>query len=169
MSICDPKIFKQVFTEWIKPVQRFIQSKGVDSGKSADLSQEAFIRLWNNCSKVSIEKSKAFLFTVANNLVIDEFRKLQSQLKLRQKIGVAINKQDGQFELELEEFRQSLEKAINSMTPGAREVFVLFRFNNMTYKEIAGKLSISIKAVEKRMSKALAHLLDSGIKLGKRR
>ncbi len=160
MGICDQKVFKRVFMEWSKPIQRFLQSKGLDVGQSADLSQEAFIRLWNNCAKVSIEKSKAFLFTVANNLAIDAFRKAKTQLKLKQIPSAKANIQDGQYQLEMAEFKTKLESAINSMTPASKEVFILNRFNEMTYKEIAAQLSISVKAVEKRMSKALRHLAE---------
>ena len=158
MNICDPKVFKQVYFEWIKPVQRFIQSKGLGISQSADLSQEAFIRLWNNCAKVTREKSKPFLFTVANNLVIDDFRKNQTQLKLKQRPVQNTSSVDPQYQLEMEEFKKKLEQAIDSMTPGAREVFILYRFNDMSYKEIAAQLSLSVKAVEKRMSKGLRHL-----------
>ena len=113
---------------WVEPLQRFIQSKGVDAAISADLSQEAFVRLWNNCAKVSAEKAKSFLFTVGNNLIIDEYRKNQTQLKLKQGAPSAdADRQDAQYQMEMEEFKGKLENAINTMTPGAREVFMLYR------------------------------------------
>jgi len=144
-------------------LQRFLQSKGLGSAQSADLCQEAFIRLWKNCSKVTAEKTKSFLFTVANNLVIDEFRKAKTQLKLRAaQLGKVENK-DGQYHMELEEFKEKLEAAINSMSPASKEVFLLHRFSDMTYKEIAKQLEISQKAVEKRMTKALKHLAEQKI------
>ncbi len=165
MSICDPKKFKEVFMTWMEPLQRFIQSKGVDAAVSADLSQEAFVRLWNNCAKVPQEKAKSFLFTVGNNLIIDEYRKNQTQLKLKQITPGSTDRQDGQYHMEVEEFKQKLENAINTMTAGSKEVFMLYRFNEMSYKEIAEQLGISVKAVEKRMSGALKHLANLEIRL----
>lgn len=165
MGICDPKVFKEIFMSWAEPLQRFIQSKGVDAAISADLSQEAFVRLWNNCAKVSAEKAKSFLFTVGNNLIIDEYRKNQTQIKLKQVMPSNTDTQDGQYQMEMEEFKIKLENAINTMTPGSKEVFILYRFNEMSYKEIAEKLEISVKAVEKRMSGALKHLAGMEIRL----
>jgi RNA polymerase sigma-70 factor (ECF subfamily) len=165
VGICDPKTFKEIFMAWAEPLQRFIQSKGVDVAISADLSQEAFVRLWNNCSKVPAEKAKSFLFTVGNNLIIDEYRKNQTQLKLKQIVPSNTDTQDGQYQMEMQEFKAKLENAIDTMTPGSKEVFILYRFNEMSYKEIAEQLQISVKAVEKRMSGALKHLAGMEIRL----
>ncbi|MEM8908875.1 MAG: RNA polymerase subunit sigma-70, partial [Bacteroidota bacterium] len=65
MSLCDQKRFKQIYFQWNAPLQRFLLSKGVGSEKANDLLQESFIKLWNNCAKVPVEKAKSFLFTVA--------------------------------------------------------------------------------------------------------
>lgn len=135
-----------------------MQSKGLDVDKSADIVQETFIRLWNNCAKVSVEKSKSFLFTAANNLFIDDYRKAQTQLKIKQAPQKMSTSEDGQYELESKEFQAYLEAAINSMTEASKEVFVMHRFNEMSYQEIAETLQLSKKSVEKRMTKALKHL-----------
>lgn len=164
MSICDKKIFKQIYFQWCSPLQRFIQSKGVEINQAADLVQESFIRMWENCAKVNQDKSKAYLFTVANRLFIDDMRKKQTRIKLTPIKSQAVN-EDGQYQLEMQEFQEKLEIAINTMTPASKEVFILYRFNEMSYKEIAAQLNISVKAVEKRMGKALKHLLAQQIKL----
>ena len=158
MSICKKNIFKKIYYEWNIPLQRFMQSKGLDANKSVDLVQETFIRLWNNCAKVSVEKSKAFLFTAANNLFIDDYRKSKTQLKIKQVPQKINTVEDGQYHLETKEFQAYLEEAINSMTDASREVFVMHRFNEMSYQEIAETLQLSKKSVEKRMTKALKHL-----------
>jgi len=164
MSICDKKVFKEIYFNWLSPIQRFLQSKGLDMNQAADIAQESFIRLWQNCAKVTSEKSKSYLFTVANRLFIDEKRKEQTRIRLTPLIKEQDNT-DGQYQLEMKEFKAKLEEAINTMTPASKEVFILYRFNEMSYKEIATQLEISVKAVEKRMGKALKHLLEQKIKL----
>ena len=57
-----------------------------------------------------------------------------------------------------EELEQKIQAAINELPEKCREVFLLSRFENLKYKEIAEKLNISIKTVEAQMSKALQHL-----------
>lgn len=158
MSVCDQAVFKKVYYEWNAPLQRFMQSKGLDMAKSADVVQETFMRLWTNCAKVPIEKSKSFLFTAANNLFIDEYRKSKTQIKLKQKPQKESTHEDGQFHVETQEFQKHLEEAIQSMTDASREVFIMHRFSEMSYQEIADALELSKKSIEKRMTKALKHL-----------
>lgn len=158
VSVCDQNIFKKIYFQWNEPLQRFLQSKGLARSKTADLVQESFIRLWKNCAKVLPEKSKAFLFTTANRLFIDAYRQQQVRIKLQQRSAKTVNLEDGQYQYEMKEFQAHLEAAINSMTPASKEVFLLHRFNDMSYQEIATSLELSLKAVEKRMTKALKHL-----------
>ena len=53
-----------------------------------------------------------------------------------------------------------LQNAISDLKEGQREVFLLSRIDKKTYKEIAEMLSISVKAVEKRMTLALKQLRE---------
>jgi len=158
LNVCEENTFKTIYEKWNAPLQKFMQSKGLDLTKGADVVQETFIRLWKNCSKVTTESAKSFLFTAANNLFIDEYRKAKTQLKLKLAPQKESTFEDGQFEMETQEFQQYLEEAISSMTEASREVFVMHRFNEMSYKEIAEVLDLSKKSIEKRMSKALKHL-----------
>lgn len=163
VGICDPNIFKNTFSKWNSALQAFIQSKGLNREESADLCQDAFVKLWQNCAKVEEEKAKSYLFTVANNLFIDQYRKAKSQIKFTRKISRTVEKEDGQFVMELEEFREKLENCLKSMNQNSKEVFMMHRFGDMSYKEISESLGIGVKAVEKRMHKALAHIANENI------
>lgn len=168
MSICEELIFRKVFDRWQLSLQHFLLSKGVYQKNAGDLVQEAFIRLWQKCADVSEEKAGAFLFTTAKNLSVDLHRKEKTALKYTSSLRERIEVKDGQYFMEADEFRQKLEDAIASMTDASREVFTLHRFDGMAYKEIAQTLGISVKAVEKRMHKALKHLSDAKINLKRR-
>jgi RNA polymerase sigma-70 factor (ECF subfamily) len=54
-----------------------------------------------------------------------------------------------------------LKKTLNEMTPSIRETFLLCREEELSYKEIADKLGVSVKSVEYRISKALAILREA--------
>ena len=60
--------------------------------------------------------------------------------------------------MEEEEFRKRLEEGISNLPEGQRVVFLMNRIDKKKYREIAEELNISVKAVEKRMHKALVAL-----------
>lgn len=163
MSICDPKTFESIYHNWCEPIQRFLISRGAGHEESIDYMQESFLRLWKKCKDIGAEQAKSFLFTTSNRLLIDQYRKSQTEQKYISNLRVNANLQDGQYLAEMNEFRVHFEQALNTMTEASREVFMLHRFNDMTYAEIAEHIGIGIKAVEKRMHKALLHLKNQNI------
>ena len=63
-----------------------------------------------------------------------------------------------QFHMEEQEFGEKLNRILAKLPDGSREVFLMNRIEKIKYDEIAERLGISVKAVEKRMSKALSIL-----------
>ncbi|MFT4536682.1 MAG: RNA polymerase sigma-70 factor (family 1) [Saprospiraceae bacterium] len=163
MNICRDDIFKKLFERCQPKVQRFLRSKGLDIEMSADIAQDAFVRLWNNCKKVTEDKALSYLFTVSNNLVIDSARRDKTKQKYLSELKVTHENMDPEYQLRMSDFKAKLEFTIESMATGSREVFLMSRFNDMSYKEIAAALGLSVKAVEKRMSIALKHLVENNI------
>jgi len=138
-------------------------SRGANSEESLDIVQESFIRLWKKCKEISESSAKSFLFTTSSRILIDEYRKQQTKQKYKITLDWKSNVQDPQYQMEMSEFKQKLEEVIASMSPTAKEVFLMHRFESMKYREIAEHLGISVKAVEKRMHKALIHLSKNKI------
>lgn len=127
---------------------------------SEDLAQDAFIKLWENCKNVSLEKAKSYLFTVANNLFLNKVshKKVVLQFEKDSKAQPEVAAKDPLFILEKNEFKQRLELAIAALPEHQRVVFLMNRIDKKKYREIAEELDISVKAVEKRMQGALAIL-----------
>lgn len=163
MGICNKILFRKIFDDLNPGIQRFLLSKGLNSSEAEDIVQETFIKLWNKCDTVEEEKVKPFVFTIASNLAKDLFRKNNVRLKYKNNLHVESTSIDGQYELEYNEFKEKLEKAIDSMPEKSKEVFVLSRFENLSYKEISKRLEIGQKAIEKRMGLALKHLYNQNI------
>jgi len=65
---------------------------------------------------------------------------------------------DGTDSMVENELNEKIDKAINELPEKCREVFILNRYENLKYKEIAEQLQISVKTVETQMSKALQHM-----------
>ncbi|WP_372745909.1 RNA polymerase sigma factor [Lutibacter sp.] len=158
-NLCDEKQFDIFYKQQINNVFRFILIKSKDNNEALDIAQEAFIKIWENCNKFDLSKAKSYLFSIASNLFLN--------VKKHQK--VVRNYENNSTELYIEtetpedtlrgkEFKTKLEKALNDLTDGQREVFLLNRVEGKKYREIAEMLNISVKAVEKRMSQALVTL-----------
>ncbi len=157
-SVCDSIVFQELYENHSKTLHNFIYYKCGNQAQAEDLVQEAFIKMWNNCAKVIYEKAKSFLYTVTNNLFLNEVAHKKVVLKFNQIPVKEHTNESPDFLMEEEEFKEKLEKAISDLTEGQREVFLLNRIDKKTYKEIAELLEISVKAVEKRMHGALVNL-----------
>ena len=157
-STCKKAVFKQLFEQYAQSLQNFIFYKSGRVDLSEDCVQEAFIRLWKNCSKVPVEKAKSYLFTVANNLFLDDARHQKVVLEFQKKTSKKSIVENPEYLMQVEEFRARLMEAINQLPETQRTVFLMNRIDGMKYREIAVALEISQKAVEKRMHKALIEL-----------
>lgn len=159
-NVCSEKIFNQVYQNWGKPIFNFLFFKCGDDAQASDLVQEAFIKLWQNCKNVPEAKAKSFLYTVANNMFLNEVAHQKVVLKHAQLQPNKINEQSPEYLLQEKEFQEKLQNAIANLSEAQRTAFLLNRIEGKKYSEIAEILGISVKAVEKRMSQALASLRE---------
>lgn len=133
-----------------------------------EILHETYIRLlrMEDLERIS-ESPRAYIFTIATNLVRDFHRRRANQL---------INEHDEFDEtkfpsdestpvraLDWEQSLQRLKQSLLCLPELTRKIFVLSRFDEMTYPEIASALDISTRTVERHMStafKALQHSLE---------
>jgi len=158
-NVCEEAVYQKLFLDCSRQLRNFLYYKGASAAEAEDLMQEAFLRLWRDCGKVPPEKAKGFLYTVAGNLFLDAKKHEQVVLRFQRlrpaKEGTNI---DPQFELETQELQDRLEKAIAQLPEKQRTVFLMNRMDKMTYGQIAERLGLSVKAIEKRMSQALVEM-----------
>ena len=157
-SVCETKVFEELYSEHSQALYNFAFYKSGNSAKSEDLVQEAFIKMWDNCAKIIFTKAKSFLFTVVNNLFLNQVAHQKVVLNYNLNSRKEATNESPEFLMEEKEFMEKLQNAISDLKDGQREVFLLSRIDKKTYKEIAEMLSISVKAVEKRMHLALVQL-----------
>ena len=159
-NTCQPDTFQSLFFKYHAALRRFLYYKCGIWTATEDLVQESFLRLWKHCAEVPPEKAGSYLYTVANRLFLDEARKNQVAFKFKshQTSLPESSAPSPEFEMEMVEFQQKLERALALLSEGQRVVFLLNRVDKLTYAEIAAQLDISVKAVEKRMHLALVEL-----------
>lgn len=158
-NLCEENHFNHFYLKNVQSATNFAYYKCGDSDAALDLVQEAFIKIWENCSKIDFSKVKTYLLTTVNNLFLNSIKHQKVVMAYAKDTpALDITNQSPEYLLEEEEFKQKLQNAIASLTTAQREVFLMNRIDGKKYKEIAELLDISQKAVEKRMSGALKTL-----------
>ena len=129
-----------------------------DEELATDIAQETFMRIWEKQLIIDQTTVKGLLFKIAGNLFISHYRKDQVAnkfFKTYQPTGHALAPDEQVY---FSELKIAYEKSLNTMPEKQRVVFLMSRVDELTYKEIAETLGLSVKAIEKRMNLALDHL-----------
>lgn len=156
---CDEIVFSNFFKNHAKPLRNFIYYKFGNKDKAEDLVQEAFIKLWQNCAAVPIEKAKSYIYTIANNSSLNEIAHQKVVLQYEKNFsGSDRTNENPEFLLEEQQFKTKLLNAIEKLNETQRVAFLMHRIDGKKYSEIATELNIGIKAVEKRIHLALITL-----------
>lgn len=142
---------------------RFV--KDIDT--SRELVQESFLQLWEKRETIEPDKSvRSYLYTTVHNRCLNHLRnnnKFSAELLETESLSVT-SVAETHHRIETAELQAKINAAIDKMPEKCREIFVMNRFENLKYNDIAQKLSLSVKTVEAQMSKALqimrTHLTD---------
>jgi RNA polymerase sigma-70 factor (family 1) len=158
-NICREEVYNSLYNANSKTVFNYIYYKFGNEEKAYDAVQEAFIKLWENCDKVTPEKAKSYVYTVANNLYLNVIKAEKVRLKYADK-SLEVSHESPEFLLEEKQYQEKLDRALNSLPENQRTTFLLNRIDGKKYAEIAEMENVSVKAIEKRMHLALKTLRD---------
>jgi RNA polymerase sigma-70 factor, ECF subfamily len=160
----DPLAMKVIFNHNHILLCNLVFRMVKDTDQAKDIVQDVFLKLWRNRHKIEIEVSlEAYLKRAAINTALNYLESIGrwSKLELNEHdlASFALNSTDREFSFD--ELSQKASTAIQNLPTRTRTVFTLIRSEEMSYKEVAEALDISIKAVEKEMMKALRLLRES--------
>ena len=159
-NICKESAFNKVFKDCAKDLHDFLYYKFGEDSNPKDIVQVAFEKLWRNCKNITPEKAKSFLFTVANNEMLNSISREKTVLNYRMQKAKNYTHETPEFLLEEKEYHDRLQKAIEALTEEQRVTFLLNRIEGKKHQEIAEMLGISRKAVEKRIYTTLKILKE---------
>ena len=136
----------------------YFLKKTASDDLAEELTQLAFIKLWRFKHTLTEDfPLDVQLFKIAKTTLLDYFKKLandERNLKIYSAdLADKIAEQSLQFDI-----NKQLEVVLNCLPPTRKQVFVLNRVHGYSYKEIAEKLSISPRTVEKHISLAIKQL-----------
>ncbi|HYE37043.1 sigma-70 family RNA polymerase sigma factor [Methylocaldum sp.] len=157
-SITHDQIF-QLFRDYRKPIVAFLMRRVQCPETALDLSQETYLRLVRKDALAHAENLPAYLFRTAERLAIDYLRQnRQTFVSTDSLIDDLTCPKLSPDELAM--LRQQCEillDAIASLPKKCRHVFLLRKIDELSYGEIAARLGISEKTVQRHLVKAMLH------------
>ncbi len=164
-NVCHEKVFNDLFRSLSKDLHNFLYYKFGERNNPQDIVQIAFEKLWKNCKNVLPEKSKSFIYTVANNEMLNSISRKKTVLNYSLQKPKDYTAETPEFLLEEKEYHDRLKNALEELSEEQRVTFLLNRVEGKKHQEIADLLGISRKAVEKRIYTALK-ILREKVELG---
>jgi len=160
----DQKALKQLFDDWHYSLCLIAFRIVQDRDQAKDIVQEVFIKFWKNRKQLEIESSfGAYMKRATVNTALNHIKRIanfkKNELEKSNLSFFSGNSTDQT--LNHQELIKKSEYAILKLPARTRIVFTLIRSEEMSYKEVAITLGISIKAVEKEMMKALKLLREA--------
>lgn len=154
----DEGAFDQIYNLYSRKILNFAYSFSICIEDAEEIVHDTFIRLWTIRRDLDLNKPvDSLMFVIAKNLTLNKVKQYgtaRENLKkyFREKEDVFYQLEDA---INFHESKALLDKIIGNLPEKRRQIFMLNRYDGLTYREIAAKLGISLGTVEKQMKKAL--------------
>ena len=126
---------------------------------AADVIQDVFLSLWNRRHDLKIEGTLTnYLHTAVRYKAIHHIEKnvtRRDYLAVLADVSVNWLPPNAEVDLQLEELQKALSTVVTSMPPRMQQVYILSRQQQLSHKEIAEQLSVSVETVKKHIQHAL--------------
>lgn len=162
----DADAFSLLYEEMLLPIYRFCIFRLPTQEIAEDITSETFLTVWKNISsykKTDNVPFSAWVFRIAQNKIIDYFRKQKDTIELQEELYVIDeNAESSRKEVEHFFLRKELQKALQNIPDSQSESLVLKYFSGLDNKEISqimGKSETAIRILQSRGLKALRPLL----------
>jgi RNA polymerase sigma-70 factor (ECF subfamily) len=149
----DKKGFSAIYTQYWKKVYGFAALYISSPTVIQDVVQDVFIKLWEMREHIDEQQElDNLLFVITRNHIFRLSRLKINQEQLRITAIQALEREDAAHfihDIDAAELKEHIQNIINQLPERRKEVFLMSRVENLSYAEIAERLSISIRAVER--------------------
>ncbi|WP_019529136.1 RNA polymerase sigma factor [Dasania marina] len=165
----DSKAAKQLevstlYSEHNDALLRYLSVRLSSQQEAAEVAQEAYIRLLSLDKPDTVSYLRAFLYKTADNIAIDRLRR-------RQRTEAIFDSQESEQECRSEvqnperqlSARQSISQLrvfVAELPPKCQKAFLMYKFQEREYGEIAESMGLSENMIRKYVLRALAHLKE---------
>ena len=167
----DKNAFENVFKEYFTRLTNYAVGLVSDIVLAEDLVEDIFFYIWDNREIIRVQTSlKAYLYKMTHNKCLDHLKKEKVKLKYL-KEAITQQKQELDERIEFANYYQpeifsdemdlKLYNAIESLPEQAKKIFIMKRFEGMSYAEISNQLNISENTIRKQMSRSLQKIKNA--------
>ncbi len=158
----DRLALNTLFAQYYDKLCRFANTYLRHAAEAEEVVADVFVYLWKNRHQLTIEKNlNAYLYIAVKHAALAVLKKHQPLNEDIDDILLQTDFADSttpEQSLVHKELQQHIDLAIGALPHRCKQVFMMSRFDNLTYREISKILDISENTVENHLVKALSHL-----------
>jgi len=153
--------FKILFDNHFDSIRNYIYYRSGDEELATDIAQESFMKVWEKNIPFDEKPVRSLLYKIASDIFISKYRRDKVAQKYLAKLEPSVDNHSPEKQLQYQELKGTYESALANLSEKQRVVFLMSRNEGLKYQEIADRLELSVKAVEKRMTYALSYLRNA--------
>lgn len=154
----DEAAFSELYIRYKDKLYYFCLYLLKSKEEANDIVQEIFIRIWESRSFINPDLSfSSFLYTMARNRIMNFFRDMDIDTKVKEIVASQkiTAEETTESQIIYTEYQEILQAAIEQLPTQRKRIFNMSRIENMSHKEIAAELDISVNTVQEHISEAL--------------
>ena len=160
----DEVAFRYLFEHYYPSLCLFAKRFIDDRETREDIVQEVFFRLWDKRKQITVTSSaQNYLLTSVRNLCLNYLRRQEVQQPFEESLFDQPDDEEGDRLIQLRELEEQLAQALAQLPPEYRLAFELNRMEGKSLEEVAQRMGVSTRTVERYRDKAIA-LLQTELK-----
>jgi RNA polymerase sigma-70 factor (ECF subfamily) len=153
----DENAFKEFFDAHYDALFVFLRNRNISRESAEDLIQKAFLYIWEHRKRIKPDLSlKSYLYRIAYTRMLNYLEQEPNHANLDEHVNGT--KKTPLDTIEYKDLNSAFEEAVSDLPERRRAVFESCFIEDLTYKETAEQLSISVKTVENHMALAFKDL-----------
>ena len=165
---------EQLFAQYAPALRLFLRARSLPQDQAEDVVQELFARLLGvegveERLTDSAGSVRSFLLTMANNLVVDRWRRRQvrqAYASVQSEVeGERMDERTPERIVAAEQELEAMRAEILDMPLNWRVALILQRFRNMSYDEIAVHMGVTVRQVERYLRRAVRRIHEARRKI----
>lgn len=155
-------LIEALYLKYRQALWRFLARKHLTRDEVADIVQETYCRVQQSADPQTIRYPKAFLFRVADNIRLNTQKRqrhgIDHDTDEIEALEIATEEPGPYRSIKAQQELAIVRAALQELPPTCRDVFVMNRFDNLSYAQIASELGLSVSMIEKHVSHAITHM-----------